>query len=110
MLLENWRYDICVHQKIELGIIHRAGIKHQAGDTLSRLRTNGWEKTSLDDEVTVNTIPQEIFACPPKTETNNIERIEQQKGLFVLFLMEVCMMARITGNDNEELSMLAEFI
>lgn len=48
--------------EFKFDILYRAGIKTQAADTLSRLSTNGEEKSPLHDEVSDFTNPQEIFA------------------------------------------------
>lgn len=34
-------------------VVYRAVIKHQAYETISRLKTNGIEKTNLDEELPV---------------------------------------------------------
>lgn len=39
--------------EVKLGIVHRAGIKHQVADATSRLQTEGTHKTELDDDILV---------------------------------------------------------
>lgn len=56
--LARWRLR---PSEFELGIAHRADIKHKAVDALSRLSTNGTYKTLLDDKVPVLVLRREMF-------------------------------------------------
>lgn len=94
----------------ELGMVHRADIKYQVADALSRLKANEEDQTLLDDEVQVLTIPYKIFACAARTETTEFELIEEIKGPFVFFILHVCMMAGITDINKEIVSAAAEVI
>lgn len=42
--------------EFDLQIFHRAGIKHQAVNTLSRLPTNGSDRTLIEDDISVMVI------------------------------------------------------
>lgn len=75
--------------------LHRTGMKHQAADALSRLKTKGEDSSLLDDEVTVPTIPREIFASAPRTAITNLEIIEEHRGPFIPFISYVCITAGI---------------
>lgn len=41
--------------EFELGVIHYAGIEHQAADTLSRLPVTGKDRTLLEDDLSILT-------------------------------------------------------
>lgn len=94
----------------ELDMVHRAGIKHEAAKALSHIKIIGGHKTSLDDEVVVLNISQEIFTYTPRTETTDFKSIGEIKGSFVPFIQVVCMMESITDNHKAKIPTLAEFI
>lgn len=48
--LARWRLRL---SKYEFDVVHRAGIKHQSADALSRLTTSGNDDTTLDDGIPV---------------------------------------------------------
>lgn len=96
--------------ELELNIVHSAGIKRQAADTLSRIKSKREDETALDEEVSVLTISQEYFAYASKTEKSELDLIEDRKGHLVLFIPEVCMMKGISDNDKLEIPTLVEFI
>lgn len=64
----------------------------------------------MHDKVPVLNIPQQIFTCAPKTETNDFQFIEEIKGLFAPFIPEVCLLAGIMGIEEAEIPSLTEFI
>lgn len=48
-------------------VFHCSEMKHHAFYRVSRVMDNSENETFLDDEVTVRTIPQELFACSSRT-------------------------------------------
>lgn len=89
--------------EFESDIIHCAGIKHQAADALLRLKTNGEDKSSVDDEVQVLTVHQKVFACAPQTQKSYLEFIREPDGQFIPFNLKACIIASITYSKEEEL-------
>lgn len=81
-----WRSQL---SKFEFNIGNHAILKHQSADALSCLKIKDKAKNFLDVEVSVLTIPQEIFAYALKTETADFEFIEVHIILFVHFILEV---------------------
>lgn len=90
--------------------MHGAGVKHLAADALSRLKTRGKDKTILDDEVQVLTLPPEIFAYVPRTDTTDRKVIEELKGSFATFIPVVCMMVGITDSKKAGILTIAKSI
>lgn len=105
--LARWRLRL---SEFEFGTAPCAGIERRAADVLSGLKNNGEGKTSLDDEVSVFTKLPAFFASVPQMETNYFEFIQEPKGLFLPFTMEVCMIAGIMDSEKAEMKTLAEFI
>lgn len=64
----------------------------------------------MEDEVSVLTIPLEIFACAPRTDISDLEFFAQLKGPFVPFRREVCLMVGVTDIEEAEIPSLAEYI
>lgn len=96
--------------ELEFDIVHRAGIKHQTADALSRIKTNSEDKTVLDDEVQVFTKPQSLFPCASQKKTTDFEVIEERNGTIVPLIPEVCMIVGNTRDGKVEMLTLAEFI
>lgn len=63
--LGQWRSPL---SGFELDIVHRAGIKPQAANMRSLLKIKNEHKSTLDYEVTILTIPQNIFECAREME------------------------------------------
>lgn len=106
------------YRQIFLMAFAKAGIRFQhspsrwskpyAADALSPDNTEDDDNALSDNEVHGFFIPQEIFACAPKTKTTNFEFIEELKCLFVAFTMEVCMAAGIMENNKGKISTISE--
>lgn len=107
----DWRAGVTAFEisELELGIIHHAGIKYQAGDVLSRLRTKGKNKIALNDEVPALTISQAFLAYDPETEVTDFEFTEECGDPSVNFVPRFCIMTGSTDSSKEEIQMLAEF-
>lgn len=67
--------------EFEFFIVHRAGIKHEAADALSRRQSSCDGETPLDDEIPILTIPQKN-ACATKTDLTDFKFIEDPKAPF----------------------------
>lgn len=63
---------------LEFGLnsVNRAEIKRQAAEALSRLKSKGEDKTTIDNEGPYLTVSQELFTSPPMTEATDLELIE----------------------------------
>lgn len=96
--------------EIEIDIVHRAGIKHQATVALLRLKTKRTGKTTLDDEVSVPAVSQAFFRYAPQMEITYFEFIEKSKVPFVPVSSEFFIMAGISDNDKAEIQTLADFL
>lgn len=46
--------------KFQFDVVHRFGVKHQAGDALLRLETDGLEGSPVDDGIPVQEIEQKL--------------------------------------------------
>lgn len=46
--MEIWRLRL---SELELDVVHRAGVKHQAAEALSRLPFSGDDETTIEDEI-----------------------------------------------------------
>lgn len=101
-----WRNRLLM---LKVDIAHRACIKHRAAEALSRVKTNGENKTPLEDVFPFLTIAQEMFSCAPKTVTTEFEFIEEVKDLFISIIAEVCIIEGSTDNDEAEIPTQAEF-
>lgn len=84
--------------EFEINIIHRAGVKHEAADALSRLKTVGKDHAPLEEEVPVFANSSKFLACAPLLAEPEFETIERPKGLFVPLFSEVRTFACITDN------------
>lgn len=94
----------------EFDILHRASVKNQAAHVLSWLKKKGKDKTLLDNEVSIRSIPQNIFSYAPQTEIADFEFIEDPRGSFVSYIPEFCTMEGITNNEQAKTPTLAELI
>lgn len=66
-------------------IFHYAGMQYKTANTLSRFKSNVEDRTTLDDEVPVLTVCQELFACAPLTETFDFKTMQESKRLLCAF-------------------------
>lgn len=105
--LAPWRLTL---SDLEVYIVLCAGITHQEGNGLSRIKAEGEDKTPLDDEVPVLTAPQKLFTCAPKAEIIDLEFIEEPAGPFFLSNPGACMIADIKDNEKAKKRTLAELI
>lgn len=49
------RWRLCLPE-FEFNVLHRAGVKHQAVDALSRMPTGGADTTPIEDEIPITVI------------------------------------------------------
>lgn len=70
--LARWRLRL---SEFEFDIVYRVGMKHQAADTLSCLKTGGDQYTPLGNEVLVLTIFTKCLAYVPSTAKPELETI-----------------------------------
>lgn len=64
--LARWRLQL---SELDYQNFHQANVKHKAADALSRLPTNGMDKSPLEDHVPVLTITEE----PPEAKRTNMD-------------------------------------
>lgn len=70
--LARWRLR---RSELEIDITHGAGTKHQDFDVLSRCKTEGEDRKTLDDEAPVFTIFPNYLACVLLTLERKLETI-----------------------------------
>lgn len=90
--------------------MYRAGIKHQATDELSRLKTKSEDRTPFEDEIPAITIFVRSLACAALAAERNLETIEEPKGPVVFFISKVCMLTGTKDNEKVKIPILPEFI
>lgn len=105
--LRRWRLRL---SELNFNIFHRSGIKHQAANGLTRLKTTREVQTVLEDEVQDLTTLKELFAYAPTTETPELELFGKPKDHSERFIPDVCITAGIKDSDKEEVPTLAKFI
>lgn len=96
--------------QFEFDILHRADVKLQATDALSRLKSKGSERAPLEDEVPVLTVSPKPLACTHLPVKPELETIEKLKGSFSLSLTDSCKKAGIFDKEKEEIPTLSEFL
>lgn len=77
--LARWRLQL---SESDFEIVHRVGITHQIADALPRLKTKDENKTQLDDEFPILTVPQASFAYVLQMDTTNFGFTEEPKYQF----------------------------
>lgn len=62
--------------------------------------------TTLDDEVSVLTVPQTLLTCAPQTETTDLYLTQGHESTCIPSIPEVCRMADITDCEKAEVQTL----
>lgn len=105
--LVQWRLRIL---EIEIYIVQRAGIKYQAANALSRLKTRSENSTPLQDKVPVSNIFWRSFAHELLFVEPNSETTVEIKGRFFPLSLAFSVIAGIMDNEMAGTPMLSEFI
>lgn len=67
-------------------------------------------RKTLDYDVPVITVSQDVLACAPQMEITDFEFIEEPNGLFAPFTPEVCTMAGVADKEGTETPTLDVFV